>query len=103
VNGLGSGGPESEAVVFRVVPVSYVGRMTDMAQKRKISVTLDDELVAVLEGAEGTLSSQVNEAVRVEVERRGRQTLLTDWLGELELTDGPVDEALVTSFVELLG
>lgn len=77
--------------------------MTDMAQKRKISVTLDDELVAVLEGAEETLSSQVNEAVRVEVERRARQTLLTDWLAELELADGPVDEALVTSFEELLG
>jgi len=73
-----------------------------MAQKRKISVTLDDELVSALEGAEETLSSQVNEAVRVEVERRARHTLLKDWLSEIELTDGPVDEALVVRFEELL-
>ena len=73
-----------------------------MAQKRKISVTLDNELVAALEGGEETLSSQVNEAVRVEVERRARLTLLSDWLGEIEATDGPVDEALVVKFEELL-
>jgi len=73
-----------------------------MAQKRKISVTLDDELVAALEGTEETLSSQVNEAVRVEVERRVRLTLLTDWLSEIEVADGPVDEPLVVRFEKLL-
>ena len=74
-----------------------------MAQKRKISVTLDDDLVAVLEGNDATLSSQVNEAVRVEVERRTRHMLLVDWLAEIEEEDGPVDEALVARFEELLG
>lgn len=74
-----------------------------MAQKRKISVTLDDELVAALEGSDATLSSQVNEAVRIEVERRARRVLLVDWLSEIEAEDGPVDEPLVAKFEELLG
>lgn len=73
-----------------------------MAQKRKISVTLDDGLVSVLEGGDETLSSQVNEAIRIEVERRARDKLLQEWLDELEATDGPVDEALVSKFEELL-
>ena len=74
-----------------------------MAQKRKISVTLDDELVAALEGGDETLSSQVNDAVRAEVERRARIQLLEGWLDELEAADGPVDEVLVARFEELLG
>jgi len=73
-----------------------------MAQKRKISVTLDNELVAALEGAEETLSSQVNDAVRAEVERRTRHTLLTDWLSEIETIEGPVDETLIAAFEDLL-
>ncbi|MEA1903974.1 MAG: hypothetical protein U9N56_10645 [Actinomycetota bacterium] len=76
--------------------------MSDVAQKRKISVTLDDGLVSVLEGGDETLSSQVNEAIRIEVERRARDKLLQEWLDELEATDGPVDEALVAKFEELL-
>ena len=73
-----------------------------MAQKRKISVTLDDDLVAILERNDATLSSQVNEAVRVEVERRVRHVLLVDWLAEIEAEDGPVDETLVARFEDLL-
>ncbi|MEA2001317.1 MAG: type II toxin-antitoxin system CcdA family antitoxin [Actinomycetota bacterium] len=73
-----------------------------MAQKRKISVTLDEELVAALEGGDETLSGQVNEAVRVEVARRARHRLLQDWLDQLDASDGPVDEALVGRFEELL-
>ena len=76
--------------------------MTDMAQKRKISVTLDDELVSVLEGGDETLSSQVNEAIRIEVERRAREELLRTWLADLEASDGPVDEAEVGRFEDLL-
>jgi antitoxin CcdA len=73
-----------------------------MAQKRKVSVTLDDDLVTALEGAGDTLSAQVNSAVRAEVERRARQQLLGSWLDEMEASDGPVDQALVASFEELL-
>jgi len=73
-----------------------------MAQKRKISVTLDEELVAALEGEDETLSSQVNDAVRVEVARRARHRLLRDWLDRLDASDGPVDETLVAKFEDLL-
>jgi len=77
--------------------------MFGMAQKRKISVTLDEDLVAALEGHDVTLSAQVNMAVREEVERRARLELLQGWLDELEHAEGPVDEALVASFEEMLG
>jgi hypothetical protein len=85
-----------------VLPMSYIGRMFDMAQKRKISVTLDEDLVSALEVEDETLSAQVNTAVRVEVERRVRQQLLQRWLDELEQADGPIDEALVSLFEERL-
>ena len=81
----------------------YLGSMFDMAQKRKVSITLDEDLIAALEGEGETLSAQVNSAVRAEVERRARQRLLRGWLDDMEASDGPVDEALVTSFEELLG
>ena len=73
-----------------------------MAQKRKISVTLDEDLVTALEGEDETLSAQVNTAVRVEVERRARLQLLQRWLDELDQSEGPVDEALIVTFEELL-
>ena len=76
--------------------------MFDMAQKRKISVTLDEDLVSALEGEDGGLSAQVNEAVRLEVVRRARRQLLGEWLNELEASEGPVDEKLVAMFEELL-
>ena len=73
-----------------------------MAQKRKISVTLDEDLVTALEDEDETLSAQVNTAVRVEVERRARLKLLQRWLDELDQSEGPVDEALIVTFEELL-
>ena len=73
-----------------------------MAQKRKVSVTLDEDLVNALEGGDETLSAQVNTAVRLEVERRAREQLLAQWLETLEQTDGPVDEGLIASFEEML-
>jgi hypothetical protein len=77
--------------------------MQGMAQKRKVSVTLDEDLVAALEGEDETLSGQVNDAVRTEVERRARRRLLQGWLDELDASEGSVDEALVAKFEELLG
>jgi hypothetical protein len=49
------------------------------------------------------LSSQVNEAVRLELERRRRHRLLSEVLEDLEASHGPVDEKLVRKYLELLG
>jgi len=77
-----------------------------MTTKRKVSLTLDDDLIAALEGDEG-LSSQVNDAVRAEVERRRRQASLTSLLERLAELDGPLDsaadEAEIARFMRLLG
>jgi hypothetical protein len=48
------------------------------------------------------LSGQVNEAIRAEVERRRRNRLLTEMLDSLDAQYGPVDEALVVKYTELL-
>lgn len=73
-----------------------------MTTKRKISVSLDEDLVAELEAGPETLSAQVNEAVRSELERRRRRRLLGAMLAELEAADGPVDEAQVAYYSDLL-
>lgn len=70
--------------------------------KRKISVSLDEELVAELEAGGATLSAQVNEAVRTEIERRRRSRLLAELLDDLEADRGPVDERVVEKYVRLL-
>ena len=75
--------------------------------KRKLSLSLDDDLVAELESSVEGLSSQVNEAIRVEVVRRRRQRALVDLLGRLEAEAGPLDsaedEAEISRFMRLLG
>lgn len=71
--------------------------------KRKVSVSLDEDLVAELEAGGEALSSQVNEAVRLELQRRRRHRLLGEMLDALEATHGPVDEDLVRKYTELLG
>lgn len=77
-----------------------------MTTKRKVSLTLDDDLIEALEGDEG-LSSQVNDAVRAEVERRRRQASLNSLLERLAELDGPLDsaddEAEIARFMRLLG
>jgi post-segregation antitoxin (ccd killing protein) len=70
--------------------------------KRKVSVSLDEDLVAELETADEALSMQVNEAIRAEVERRRRNRLLTELLDSLDVKYGAVDEVLVAKYVELL-
>lgn len=70
--------------------------------KRKVSVSLDEDLVAELEAGDETLSSQVNDAVRLELERRRRHRLLGEMLDELEAALGPVDEELVRKYLDLL-
>ncbi len=73
-----------------------------MTAKRKVSVSLDEDLVAEFEAADEALSGQVNEAIRAEVERRRRNRLLTDMLDSLDAEHGPVDERLVAKYMELL-
>ncbi len=70
--------------------------------KRKVSVSLDEDLVAELEAGGEALSSQVNEAVRLELQRRRRHRLLGEMLDALGVAHGPADEELVRRYSELL-
>lgn len=71
--------------------------------KRKVSVSLDADLVAELEAGDEALSAQVNDAVRAELERRRHHRRLTELLDELDAIHGPPDEKLVHKYTELLG
>lgn len=71
--------------------------------KRKISVSLDSELVEELETADAALSQQVNEAVRETLVRRRRHRLLSQLLDDLEKRHGPVPPHLIARYVDLLG
>jgi hypothetical protein len=76
--------------------------------KRKVSVTLDADLVAAMEADSGTtLSAEVNSALRAEFTRRRRQQALADLLDHLadergEL-DSPEDKAEIARYMRLLG
>lgn len=76
--------------------------MTTTSPKRKISVSLDEDLVEELETGDEALSTQVNEAIRAEIERRRRNRLLTELLDSLDAEYGPVDEDLVERYTQLL-
>lgn len=71
--------------------------------KRKVSVSLDAELVDELEAADEALSQQVNEAVRETLVRRRRQRLLSQLLDDLDTMHGPVPPDLIAKYAELLG
>lgn len=76
--------------------------------KRKVSVTLDADLVAALEADSGTtLSAEVNSALRAEFTRRKRQQALADLLDRLAdergSLDAPEDEAEIARYMGLLG
>jgi metal-responsive CopG/Arc/MetJ family transcriptional regulator len=70
--------------------------------KRKVSISLDEDLVEELEREGQSLSAQVNGAVRAELEYRRRQRLLVEMLDGLDAENGPVEESLVEKYVELL-
>jgi len=78
------------------------------SSKRKVSVTLDADLVAAVE-ADGstTLSAEVNSALRAEFTKRKRQQALADLLDHLADERGPLDtpedEAEIARYVRLLG
>ena len=69
--------------------------------KRKISVSVDEDLVAELETGKESLSAQVNEALREKVERSHRRRLLGEFLDELDGRLGPPDEALVRKYMRM--
>ena len=60
-----------------------------MAAKRKVTITIDEELVRVLEQA-GSISAQLNEAGWSLVERRQRAQRLTELLDRLDEQYGPL-------------
>jgi antitoxin component of MazEF toxin-antitoxin module len=78
------------------------------AAKRKVSITLDADLVAAVE-AEGSesLSAEVNSALRAEFARRRRQQALAELLDHLAQERGsldtPEDEAEIARYMRLLG
>jgi antitoxin CcdA len=76
--------------------------------KRKVSVTLDADLVALVEAERGTtLSAEVNSALRAEFTRRRREQALADLLDHLAdergRLDTPEDEAEIARYMLLLG
>jgi len=76
--------------------------------KRKVSVTLDADLVAAMEAEGGTtLSAEVNSALRAEFTRRKRRQALADLLDHLAnergRLDTPEDEAEIARYMRLLG
>jgi hypothetical protein len=81
--------------------------MTNVA-KRKVSITLDADLVEALEAGDGeSLSAEVNSALRAEFARRRRQQALGELLDHLAEERGgldtPEDEAEIARYMRLLG
>ena len=62
-----------------------------MASKRKVTVTIDGDLVERLEHA-GNISAQLNEAGWALVERRQRAERLSALLDEFDRVDGPLPD-----------
>jgi hypothetical protein len=71
--------------------------------KRKVSVSLDADLVTELAEGDEALSKQVNDAVRETLARRRRQRLLGELLAQLDAEHGPVSRALIAKYEALLG
>lgn len=76
--------------------------------KRKVSVTLDADLVEAMEASGGTtLSAEVNSALRAEFVKRRRQQALEDLLDHLAEQRGRLDtredEAEIARYMRLLG
>ena len=65
--------------------------------KRKITVTVDADLVAELRAGEEAMSAVVNQALAAHFERRARQAALGELLAEWESRLGPIDEAAVAA------
>lgn len=62
-----------------------------MASKRKITITIDEELAGELDRA-GSMSAQLNDAGWTLLERRRRAERLSALLDEFDRTDGPLPD-----------
>ncbi len=75
--------------------------------KRKVSLTLDEDLVAEIEGGDEGLSAGVNAALRSALVERRRQRALTELLDRLEAERGRLDteqdETEIARLMSLLG
>jgi hypothetical protein len=75
--------------------------------KRKLSLTLDEDLLVFLEQNAEALSAQVNDALRNEVARQRQRQALGVLLDRLAREDGPLDtpedEAEIARYMRLLG
>lgn len=76
--------------------------------KRKVSVTLDADLVAEIEAeGEENISALVNSALRVNLEKRRRHRALGELLRAMDEEEGPLDtaedEAEILRIMQLLG
>jgi uncharacterized protein (DUF4415 family) len=85
----------------------YDKGMTPQA-KRKVSVTIDADLVAAIEADDSTtLSAEVNAALRAAVEKRMRNKALGEFLDRLDAERGPLntpeDEAEIRRYMIMLG
>jgi hypothetical protein len=79
----------------------YDRSMTPVAE-RKLSISLDEDLVRSLEGVDESVSRQINAAVREDLARRARRHELVAMLDQLDAVHGPVDEDGIRRFEELL-
>ena len=71
-----------------------------MLTKRKVSVSLDEDLLTELEATGQAVSPQVNDAVREALERRRRQHLLASLLDRLDEEHGPVGQELIAKYAQ---
>jgi hypothetical protein len=62
-----------------------------MPNKRKVTITLDEDIVQELE-AGGNVSAQLNDAARDLVERRRSSERLQALLDQLDAEDGPLPD-----------
>lgn len=75
--------------------------MTAVA-KRKLSISLDADLVRELEAFGESVSTQINAVLREDLDRRARRQRLIELLDRLDQAHGPVDEEGIRRFEELL-
>lgn len=59
--------------------------------KQKISVTIDADLLAELRSYPGSVSGQLNDALRAELARRHNREAWQSILSDIAVTDGPLD------------
>lgn len=70
--------------------------------KRKMTVSIDADLVAEMELASEPVSVQVNQAVSESIVLRRQHRLLREMLDEFDAELGPVDPALLDKYRELM-